>query len=106
MIKGGFDFNQRPFLVICETTHACELVCKHCRAQAQDWPQPDELTTQEAKKLISDVAALRTPIIVFSGGDPLRRTDLPELVSYAKSVGLRTGAIPAASKSLSLEKLI
>ncbi len=100
-----FDFENRPFLVIWETTHACDLACRHCRAMATPIPESGELNTIEAKKLIQDVADLKTPIFIFSGGDPLKRADLPELIRFAKSFGMKTGAIPAVSENLNPDKL-
>jgi AdoMet-dependent heme synthase len=57
---GTKDFDQAPFLVIWETTQACDLACKHCRAEAQPDRHPDELTTAEAKKLLEDVRTFRS----------------------------------------------
>jgi len=100
-----FDFNQRPFLVIWETTHACDLACQHCRASADPLPSPDELTHEEAKKLIREIKAMGCPILVFSGGDPLKRADLFDLISYSKSLELRTGTIPAVTPLLTEDKV-
>ena len=101
----AWDFNERPFLVIWETTHACDLACVHCRAEAVPERDPEELTTSQARKLIDDVKEMKTPIFIFSGGDPLKRADLPELIRYAKSQSLRTGAIPAVTPLLTHEKI-
>lgn len=95
-----FDFNKKPFLVIWETTHACDLACVHCRAKADPLPDPTELSTNEGLRLIGQVKQMGTPILVFSGGDPLKRKDLLDLVFYAKSLGLRTGVIPAVTPLL------
>ena len=100
------DFNERPFLVIWETTHACDLACVHCRAQAVPERDPEELSYSEGLKLVLDVKKMGTPILVFSGGDPLKRADLGKLVYYAKSLGLRTGAIPAVTPLLTNERIL
>ena len=105
MNPGNFDFNQRPFLVIWETTHACDLECLHCRASAEPDPDPNELTHEEGLRLIREVKDMGTPILIFSGGDPLKRKDLSTLIRYAKSLGLRTGAIPAVTPLLTREKI-
>ncbi len=102
----SFDFGQKPFLVIWETTHACDLACLHCRASAEPEALPGELNHEEARELIRQVRDMGTPIFIFSGGDPLKREGLAELVEYAKSVGLRTGAIPAASPLLTKAKVL
>ncbi len=65
------DFDQAPFLVIWEVTRSCALSCRHCRAEAIDWRHPDELTLEEGKRLLDDVARMGTPIVILTGGDPL-----------------------------------
>src|SRR5688572_31143356 len=94
------DFDQAPFLVIWETTQACALACRHCRASARPWRDPLELTTEEGKRVVRQTAEMGTPLIVFSGGDPASRPDLLELVRYGKECGLRTATIPAATDKL------
>ena len=94
------DFDQAPFLVIWETTRSCGLACKHCRASAILGRDPGELTTDEGEKLMKDVAAMGTPILILSGGDPLNRPDLEELVRRGKNAGLRLGTIPATTENL------
>jgi radical SAM protein len=94
------DFQRAPFLVIWETTQSCALACRHCRASARPWRDPSELTTAEGRELIEQVAAMGTPLLVLSGGDPVNRPDLFELVRHAKRHGLRTATIPAATSEL------
>ena len=94
------DFAQAPFLVIWETTQACDLSCTHCRASAQPLRHPDELNTREAEVLLADVAAMGTPVFVLSGGDPVKRPDLIPLIRTGKRLGLRMGTIPAATPAL------
>jgi radical SAM protein len=94
------DFDQAPFLVIWETTQSCDLVCTHCRASAQPGRDPQELSTDEGRRLIDDVAAMGTPLIIFSGGDPVNRPDLLDLIRHAKERGLRAATIPAATEKL------
>src|SRR5436190_21160158 len=98
-----FDFNQRPLVVIWEMTRACDLACFHCRASAQPICNPGELNNEEAKKLIRDVAQLKPQIFVMTGGDPLRRKDVYELVSYAAGYGLRPALTPSATPLLTCE---
>lgn len=98
-----FDFNQRPLVAIWETTRACDLACFHCRASAQPICNPAELKTEEAKKLIRDIAQLKPPIFVMTGGDPLKRKDVYELVSYAAGSGLRPALTPSATPLLTRE---
>jgi radical SAM protein len=94
------DFARAPFLVIWETTQACALACRHCRASARPDRDPLELTRVEGERLIAQVADMGTPILVLSGGDPVNRPDLLDLVRCAKGHGLRTATIPAATEAL------
>ncbi len=96
----GVDFAQAPFLTIWETTRSCALACRHCRASAQPFRDPRELTTSEAFGLIDQVAEMGTPILILSGGDPVNRPDLFDLVRHGKSRGLRVATIPAATDCL------
>jgi radical SAM protein len=99
------DFDQAPFLVIWETTRACDLACKHCRAEAIPERDPRELSTDEARKLLDDVRRFGPIIFVFSGGDALKRPDLVELVRYGSDLGLRMAATPATTSLATTEKL-
>ena len=105
MNSWNVDFNEAPLLVIWETTRACALACKHCRAEAIDKRDPAELSLREGCALLSDIAAMGTPLVVFTGGDPLQRNDLEALISHAKHVGLRAGTIPATTPRLTRERI-
>ncbi|MDO8756416.1 MAG: TIGR04053 family radical SAM/SPASM domain-containing protein, partial [Elusimicrobiota bacterium] len=104
-LPAPFDFSQAPLLVIWESTRSCALACDHCRADADTTVHPNELTTQEGKNLLDQVKAMGTPIVVLSGGDPLNRKDLEELIRHGKGLGLRMGTIPAATPGLTRERL-
>ena len=99
------DFEQAPLLVIWEVTRACALACRHCRASAIDLRHPDELTLAEGKALLDEVHAMGTPIVVLTGGDPIQRHDLEDLIAHGKSLGLRMGTIPAGTPRLSRERM-
>jgi radical SAM protein len=99
------DFNQAPFTIAWEVTHACAYACKHCRANAQHHPHPDELTTEEAFRLIDRFAAFGSPILIFTGGDPMMRRDLFELIAYATEKGLRCSLTPTATALPTVERL-
>lgn len=99
------DFDKAPFLVIWETTQACDLACKHCRAEAQPNRHPDELTTDEAKKLLTDIRRFGPIIFVFSGGDALKRPDIAELTRFGADLGLRMAITPATTELASEERL-
>jgi heme b synthase len=76
-------------LIAWEVTRSCNLACKHCRAEAHPEPYPGELSNKEAKALIDTFPDVGSPIIIFTGGDPMMRPDVYELVAYATSKGLR-----------------
>jgi radical SAM protein len=90
-------FDERPLLVIWETTQACDLACVHCRACAIANRDPAELTTAEAKKLLDDVKRMGTPLFVLTGGDPAKRPDLVEIVRYGSSIGLIMAVTPSGT---------
>jgi AdoMet-dependent heme synthase len=100
------DFEKAPLLVIWECTRACALVCRHCRASAEDKRDPRELSLEEGRRLIADVAAMGTPLIIFTGGDPLQRDDLEDLIRHAKTCKLRAGTIPASTDRLTRERVL
>ena len=81
------NFDERPLVAIWEVTQACDLSCFHCRACAQPLRDLRELTTAEGKRLIDDIAELKVPIFVLTGGDPLKRHDIYELVEHAAQKG-------------------
>src|SRR3972149_5343342 len=83
------DFNQSPFTLAWEITRACALACMHCRAEAQPKPDPNELTHDEAIGVIDQIREIGNPILVVTGGDPLMRRDVYDLLAYAVQKGLR-----------------
>ncbi len=97
------NFDETPFLVIWEVTQACDLSCKHCRAAAQPLRSPDELTTEEGKNLIDQIADLHVPIFVMTGGDPIKRPDVFELIRYATEKGVHAALTPSATPLLTRE---
>jgi radical SAM protein len=100
------NFDERPFIVIWETTQACDLACVHCRACAQPLRNSLELTTDEAKRMIDEIAAMQAPLFVMTGGDPLKRPDIYELVSYAADKGVRPSLTPSATPLLTREAVV
>lgn len=95
MENGKYVYN-KPINVYFECTVACDLACKHCRAEAIPHRDPDELNTEEAKKLLRDVKELGSHLII-SGGDPLKREDLFELLAYARDIKLTVGVTPTTT---------
>ena len=94
---GGTDFGQAPFVVAWEVTRACAFSCVHCRADAQHRRHPGELSTEEGFALIDRLADFGSPILVFTGGDPMMRRDLFDLIEYADRAGLRCSLTPTAT---------
>lgn len=103
-LKTPRDYHTDPFIVIWEVTRACALKCLHCRAEAQYKPDPRQLTLEEGKKLIDQIAEMNHPLLVFTGGDPLMRPDLFELAQYAieeknLSVSMTPSATPKVTRT-------
>ena len=94
------DFNQSPLLVIWEATQACDLSCVHCRASALPGRNPDELTTDQGFRLLDEIRSFGDPLMVFTGGDPLKRPDLFDLIRHSVGLGLRTNVTPSATPLL------
>jgi AdoMet-dependent heme synthase len=103
--RGGLNFDETPFLAIWEVTQSCDLACKHCRAAAQPIAHPDELTNAEGKALIDQIADMHVPIFVFTGGDPLKRKDVFELIRYAADKGVQVAVTPSATPLLTREAM-
>jgi AdoMet-dependent heme synthase len=91
------DFDKAPFTIAWEVTRACAYACVHCRADAMHTPDPNELNTEEALRLIDRLAEFGSPILIFTGGDPMMRRDLHELIAYATQKGLRCSLTPTAT---------
>jgi AdoMet-dependent heme synthase len=94
------NFDDAPFLVIWELTQACDLACVHCRACAIESRNPFELTTEEGFRLLEEVRSFGDPLMVFTGGDPLKRPDLFPLLEKSVGLGLRTTVTPSATPLL------
>jgi radical SAM protein len=101
----AIDFNVNPFVVIWEMTRACDLACVHCRAAAQSKRSQFELTTEEGYRLLDDVAKLQPKVFVITGGDPLKRDDLYDMIAYAHSIGLEPSVTPSATPLLTPEAI-
>ena len=101
-----FDFGQSPFIVIWEVTFACDLACRHCRASAESQRDAMELTTDEAKKLLEDVAQFGfRPLFILTGGDPFKRHDLFEIISYGIRLKLPVSVSPSITPLFTDDKI-
>ncbi len=91
--KAAQDFEKRtgikpPRIVAWEITRSCNLYCAHCRAAAHFEPYPGELSLDECKALIDDIASITNPILILTGGEPLLRKDIWEIIDYAHAAGM------------------
>jgi 12,18-didecarboxysiroheme deacetylase len=83
-----FSADKKP-VVVWNVTKACNLRCIHCYASADNKPAENELTTEEGFRLLEDLAQFGCPVVLFSGGEPLVRPDIFDLIAYAVRLGLR-----------------
>ncbi len=83
-----FSRDKKP-VIVWNMTRRCNLRCVHCYAQAVSLEGRDEISTEQAKVMIDDLADYGCPVMLFSGGEPLVREDLTELASHARAKGMR-----------------
>ncbi len=105
----GFVFDRGPVMIYWESTQACDLACVHCRAEAVPGRHPGELTTGEARALFREIATFggrNPPHLVITGGDPLQRPDLCELIAHARELGLDVSTSPAGTAKLTREAMV
>ncbi len=105
--SGKMDLNKRPLFVCWEMTKACNLSCRHCRAKAIRKALPGELDLEEGKRLIHQILDFGEPYpaMLFTGGDPLKRPDLMELIAYARDLGIYTAVAASVTDLLTKEKM-
>lgn len=103
----NYDLSQRPFMVIWETTQACDLACRHCRAEAQPEHHPNALSLSEGKALLGQIAdfGMPRPLVVLTGGDPFKRSDISELTQYGSEIGLPIALSPSGTPLLNPQNL-
>jgi radical SAM protein with 4Fe4S-binding SPASM domain len=97
------DFDKSPFLILWELTRACALACKHCRATALKRRNPNELSTREIAEQLDEIKKFGSPLIVLTGGDPIERPDVYEIISEAKNRGFHIALTPSATPSVTSE---
>ncbi|MBW2376676.1 MAG: radical SAM protein, partial [Deltaproteobacteria bacterium] len=98
----GFLYRRQPRNVYWETTISCDLACQHCRASAIPHRDPGELTTEEGKALMRSVQELGS-MLVLTGGDPLKRPDISELIEYGRSLPIHVSITPSTTPLLQRE---
>lgn len=101
------DYSKNPMIVYWEMTQACALACRHCRAEAVSTPHPDELNYIESRNLLHQIAAFDVPRphLILTGGDPLKRADLYDLIDEARELGLSVSITPSATPELTFDAL-
>jgi radical SAM protein with 4Fe4S-binding SPASM domain len=99
------SFEHAPSRVYWELTRACDLACRHCRAEAAPDRASDELTTEECEPVLRQLATAGppSPHVVFTGGDPLKRPDLVALVKYGAGLGLGISVAASATPAVTRE---
>ncbi|MEE9255996.1 MAG: TIGR04053 family radical SAM/SPASM domain-containing protein [bacterium] len=102
---GAIDFDRSPFLVIWEVTQACSLACLHCRAEACPGRSAGELSTEEAFALLDETRRFGPVLFVITGGDPLERPDIFEIIRHGADIGLRMTMTPAGTEKMTREKI-
>ncbi len=105
---GAGDYAKNPLIVYWEMTQACGLACRHCRAEAMPQCHPEELTHEQGKQLLQQIADFGEPLphLILTGGDPLRRPDLYELIDEAVRLSLHLSITPSATPDLTNETLV
>ena len=103
----GHVFDRAPRRVYWEVTRACDLACRHCRAEAAPAADPGELTAREGQRLLHDLARFgdSLPHLVLTGGDPLKRADLYSLIYTARGLGFPVAVAPSGTPLLTGEEI-
>lgn len=99
------DLGHSPLVAIWETTRACDLACRHCRASAMPDRDPRELSTSEAYDLLDQLSELAPRVLVLTGGDPLKRPDLFAIVEAAAARRLAVALAPSVTPLLTQEAI-
>jgi MoaA/NifB/PqqE/SkfB family radical SAM enzyme len=99
------DLDRDPVVVAWEVTRACGYRCRHCRADARPRPMPGQLDDREGLRLIDDLSRFDGTVLVLTGGDPMLRPDLEDLVAHAAGRGLRVALTPSATGRVTLARL-
>lgn len=99
------NFDLAPFTIAWELTRACAFACQHCRAEAQPRRDPNELANREALSLVDQIKEFGNPILVITGGDPMMRRDLYDILAYAVQKGVRTALTPTTTRLVTAKAL-
>lgn len=107
MHHAAYIHERRPLRIYWEVTRSCDLACRHCRADAMPQADPDELTHREALHLVEKLTEFGDPLphLVLTGGDPLKRADLFDLIAAARRHGFHVSVAPSATPLLTAEAI-
>src|SRR5690348_1682316 len=102
------DYSRTPLNIYWEMTQACALACRHCRAEAVPAPHPMELTFDEGVRFLNQIREFGDPLpqLILTGGDPLARPDLYELIDEARKLKIGVSITPAATPKLGRDVLV
>jgi radical SAM protein len=102
------DYAQTPLNVYWEMTQACALACRHCRIERVATPHPQELSFEEGRAFLRQIPAFGAPLpqLILTGGDPLARPDLYQLIDEARNLGIGVSITPAATQALTRDVLV
>lgn len=105
--RAALDLDRRPILVFWETTKACALACRHCRASAISEPLPGELATADAARFVDSLAGfgLPRPVLVATGGDVLLRHDLDAMLERARALKVPVALAPSVTPLLTEKRV-
>jgi radical SAM protein len=103
----AYDVNLRPFITIWESTFACDLACKHCRANSEIFRSLEELQEEEAKELLNQIKdfGFPPPIFIITGGDPFKRDDIFSIAEYGKLIGIPVSFSPSVTPLFTDDKI-
>lgn len=96
------DYNSKPILIFWETTKACDLACKHCRASALLDALPDEMNLDESLSFVEQIREFGSPypVLILTGGDIMKKSGLEEILKRTKELGIPTSMSPSATPLL------
>ena len=80
---------EKPRLIAFELTRRCRFNCQHCRAQAHQNGPVEELTTKQCERILASIAQFNKCMIILTGGEPMERSDIYDLIRYGRDLGLR-----------------
>lgn len=101
----GTDFTSRPLIIFWETTKSCDLSCRHCRASAMKDPLPGELDVNESIDFVRSIKDFGKPYprLIITGGDPLKKKGLHEILQVCRDEGISVSLTPAVTDRLTEE---